>query len=219
MRLRNILAAILLAIMAFASTARAAELNIPDTPLFVSGSKTALVQLIMERDNKLFFEAYPSYEDLNGDGVLETTYKPDEIDYYGYFDSNFCYASPTVAYLEAVSTTADKTCSGTWSGDYLNYLSMTRMDIMLRVLYGGKRLIDTANETILRRAFVPWENHTWGVSYDSPAVNGYDISDYSPLPQPAIGTRHLLSLPATISWMTFRFCEFDLTRRKTFGNG
>ena len=43
----------------------AAELNLSDTPLFISGSKTALVQLIMERDNKLFFEAYPSYEDIN----------------------------------------------------------------------------------------------------------------------------------------------------------
>lgn len=193
LRQGHVLAAIFLATLIMVKTASSAQLNIPDTPLFISGSKTALVQLVIERDNKLFFEAYPSYEDINGDGVLDTTFKPDEIDYYGYFDSNFCYTSPTGTYLEAVSVAVNKTCSGEWSGDYLNYLSMTRMDTLLRVLYGGKRLVDTIDQTILRRAFVPWENHTWGIEYNSTALDGYDISDYSPLPQPAPGTRHLIS--------------------------
>ncbi|MEM7257984.1 MAG: fimbrial assembly protein, partial [Pseudomonadota bacterium] len=174
--------------------ARGADLNLSDTPLFIGGSKTALVQLIMERDNKLFFEAYPSYEDINQDGVLDIRYKPHEIDYYGYFDSHFCYQNLTGDYLEAVSQTADKKCAGQWSGDYLNFLSMTRMDVMLKALYGGKRNIDNASGlTVLRRAFVPWENHTWGVAYDSLAQDGYLITDYSPLSQPAAGRRHLLS--------------------------
>jgi type IV pilus assembly protein PilY1 len=171
-----------------------AELNLADTPLFISGSKTALVQLIMQRDNKLFFEAYPSYEDINQDGVLDIRYKPHEIDYYGYFDSYFCYQNLTGTYLEAVATTADKKCTVGWSGDFLNFLSMTRMDVMLRALYGGRREIDTADGlTILRRAFVPWENHTWGVPYNSLAEDGYLISDYSPLSEPVANTRHLLS--------------------------
>ena len=173
--------------------AGAAELNLSETPLFISGSKTALVQLIMERDNKLFFEAYPSYEDINQDGVLDIRYKPDEIDYFGYFDSHFCYETRSGTYLEAVSATNDKTCSGNWSGDYLNFLSMTRMDVMLKALYGGKRLVDVPGQTVLRRAFVPWENHTWGIAYDSLAVDGYLISDYTPLAQPTAGSRHLLS--------------------------
>ncbi len=178
----------------FSSALQAAELNLSDTPLFISGSKTALVQLIMERDNKLFFEAYPSYEDINQDGVLDIRYKPEEIDYFGYFDSHFCYENLTGDYLEAISATSDKKCSGTWSGDFLNFLSMTRMDVMLKALYGGKRLIDSATGlTVLRRAFVPWENHTWGIPYDSIVADGYRISDYSPLAQPTPGRRHLLS--------------------------
>ena len=64
----------------------AAQLNLPDKPLFLSGSKNALVQLVMQRDNKLFFEGYPSYVDINQDGVLDIKYKPHEIDYYGYFE-------------------------------------------------------------------------------------------------------------------------------------
>ena len=170
-----------------------AELNLPDSPLFVSGSKTALVQLIMERDNKLFFEAYPTYEDINNDGVLDNKYKPEEIDYYGYFDSNLCYQVFGGDHLEAVSTTANKKCGSAWSGDFMNFMTMTRMDIMLRALYGGKRVIDNPGQTRLRRAFVPWENHTWGIEYTSEAEDGFRISDYTPLAQPASGRRHLFA--------------------------
>lgn len=193
MRLKTYIVGVLFAVFAAHKIPFAAELNLSETPLFISGSKTALVQLIMERDNKLFFEAYPSYEDINNDGVLDIRYKPDEIDYFGYFDSNFCYKNQSGAHLEAISQSADKTCTGSWSGDYLNFLSMTRMDVMLKALYGGKRLVDTTGETILRRAFVPWENHTWGIEYNSLAVDGYRISDYTPLAQPVSGRRHLLS--------------------------
>ncbi len=168
----------------------AAQLNLPDTPLFLSGSKNALVQLVMQRDNKLFFEGYPSYVDINQDGQLDIKYKPDEIDYYGYFDSGFCYAVTGGDHLEAVAIGDDKKCSGHWSGDFLNYVSMTRMDLLLRTLYGGSRVVDEPGQTRLRRAFVPWENHTWGIEYTSPGVDGYLITDYTPLAQPANGRRH-----------------------------
>lgn len=179
----------------FSSVATAALLNLPDTPLFVDGSKTALVQLVVERDNKLFFEAYPTYEDINGDGELDIRYKPDEIDYYGYFESNFCYTH-TGSHFKATSLGVDKKClanANSWSGDLLNYVTMTRMDIMRRALYGGKRVIDTPSQTVLRRAFVPWENHTWGIEYRNNGHDGYRISDYSPLSQPTGGNRHLLA--------------------------
>lgn len=168
------------------------ELNLPDIPLIVDGNKTALLQLVMQRDTNLFFEAYPSYVDLNDDGVLDTTYKPEEIDYFGYFDSNLCYA-PAADHLEPVSRTTDKKCGNSWSGDFLNYATMTRMDVLLTALYGGKRVIDTPTETRLRRVFVPLDNHTWGVEYTSEAVNGFRISDYTPLPEPNSGLRHLFA--------------------------
>ena len=172
--------------------ASAAEMNLPDTPIFLNGSKTALVQLVVQRDNKLFYEAYPSYEDFNGDGVLDISYMPDEIEYYGYFGSDLCYTH-TGDYFQATSDADNKRCltnDASWSGDFLNYLSMTRMDIMRRALYGGKRVIDTADKTVLRRAFVPWENHTWGIEFTSEAVDGFKISDYSPLAEPDDNHRH-----------------------------
>lgn len=170
-------------------------MNLPDAPIFLSGNEPALVQLVMERDNKLFFEAYPSYEDINEDGVLDTRYKPDEIDYYGYFDSNFCYTH-NGNYFSASVLAVDKKCktdSSSWSGDFLNYTSMTRMDLIRAAFYGGMRLVDSEDKTILRRAFVPWANHTWGIEYESESIDGYKISDYSSLSEPFNGRRHHLA--------------------------
>jgi len=189
----NLARKLLLSVALLSPAAYAAELNLPDGPLFVDGSKTALVQIVMERDNKLFFEAYPTYEDINNDGVLDNRYKPAEIDYYGYFDSSYCYELVGGDHLEAVSSANDKKCTASWSGDFLNYATMTRMDILLRALYGGKRVIDEPTQTRLRRAFVPWENHTWGIEYTSLAEDGYLISDYTPFPQPVNGRRHMFA--------------------------
>ena len=177
---------------AWLGPAAGAQLNLPQTPLFLAGSKAALVQLVVERDNKLFFEAYPSWEDIDGDGELDLRYDPANIDYYGYFGSGLCYRTVGAA-LEAVAVAPEKKCTdhpGTWSGDFLNYLTMTRMDVMLRALHGGTRSVDEADRTVLRRAFVPWDNHTWGIEYASEAVDGYRIEDYAPLTRPLAGHRH-----------------------------
>ena len=187
--------------LALPGSGAAAPLNLTETPLFIAGSKTALVQLVVERDNKLFYEAYPTYEDLDGDGDVDIRYEPGNIDYYGYFDPGICYRTDGAA-LAPTAFAADKKCTAhadAWSGDFLNYLTMTRMDLVLRALYGGRRIVDTANETVLRRAFVPWENHTWGIEYGSATVDGYLIEDYSPLDQPAEGTRHLFATNNIVS--------------------
>jgi len=174
-------------------------LNLPDTPLFVGGSKSALVQLVVQRDNKLFFEAYPSYEDLDEDGVVDVRFDPTRIDYTGYFESSYCYV-PLDDVMTPVERAVDGRCTtndASWSGSFLNYLTMTRMDIVLRALYGGRRSVDVDGRTVLRRAFVPWEAHTWGIEYASETIDGYRIGDYSPMSEPLSGTRHLI---ATNNW-------------------
>ena len=91
-----------------------------------------------------------------------------------------------------MATTADKTCSGDWSGDFLNYMTTSRIDALRKVLYGGHRVIDSASLTVLERSFIPQDAHSWGKEYQSVAVNGYDISDYTPLSVPTSG-RHLFA--------------------------
>jgi len=162
-------------------------------PLFLNGDVPPLVMLVMERDHKLYYEAYNDASDLNGDGALDIGYNP-AIDYYGYFDSYKCYDySSANSRFEPVATTSNKKCSGHWSGDYLNYLTMSRMDCLRKVLYGGYRSTDTDTETVLQRAYIPQDAHSWGKEYESIARDGFDIREYTPLALPSPGTRHLFA--------------------------
>ena len=136
----------------------------------------------MGRDHKLYYEAYNDASDLDGDGVLDVGYNS-VLDYYGYFDCHTCYEYVGTAeerdsgdtsiygYFSPVGTTADKKCPGTgnnlWSGDFLNYLTMSRMDTLRKVLYGGHRSTDSDSETILERVFIPQDAHSWGKEYQS----------------------------------------------------
>lgn len=166
-------------------------------PPFLAASVPPLVMLVMGRDHKLYYEAYNDASDLDGDGTLDIHYKPDAIDYYGYFDSFKYYEYNTTAKrFNPVGTTTTKkvpTTGNYWSGDFLNYLTMSRMDAVRKVLYGGMRSTDTATETVLERAYIPQDAHSWGKEYASIANDGYDIREYAPLNLPPVGTRHLLA--------------------------
>lgn len=168
---------------------------ISQEPLFLTQSQAPLVMLNMARDHRLYYEAYNDYSDLNGDGSLDLGYKPSLINYYGYFDSFKCYAyNSTDNRFDPVSVTADKRCGGAyWSGDFLNYVTTSRMDALRKVLYGGFRKVDTTSLTVLERVFIPQDAHTWGKEYLSVANDGYDISDYTPLLPPASGRRHFFT--------------------------
>src|SRR5690606_20155660 len=48
-----------------------------------------------------------------------------------------------------------------WSGNFLNWMTMSRLDIVRHVLYGGKRVTDTKDRTILAGAHVPNDLHSW----------------------------------------------------------
>ncbi|MCC8988325.1 MAG: hypothetical protein LM523_11545 [Candidatus Contendobacter sp.] len=153
--------------------------------------------LVMGRDHKLYYEAYNDASDLDGDGTLDVGYKP-KITYFGYFDSNKCYTSDGSLFKPS-GTATNKKCSGQWSGDFLNYLTMSRMDALRRVLYGGYRSTDTTTATVLERSYIPQDAHSWGKEYTSEAVDGYKISDYTPYPEPALNVadgkirRHLFA--------------------------
>ena len=184
------------------STPAHANLPVAQTPLSVGSSQSAppLNMLVMGRDHKLYYEAYNDASDLNGDGVLDVGYKgylpanQGGMDYFGYFDSHRCYSYNTSGRKFSPGAAApNKTCSNAWSGDFLNYLTTSRMDAMRKVLYGGYRVVDTETVTTLERAYIPQDAHTWGKEYTSLAVDGYQISSYAPLTQPDSGKRHLFA--------------------------
>jgi type IV pilus assembly protein PilY1 len=166
--------------------------SIAQYPLFLTTAVPPIVMLNMGKDHKLYYEAYNDASDLDEDGVIDYTYKPDDISYYGYFDSFKCYNYSSGVFAPS-SNTLTKKCGGNWSGDFLNYVTTSRMDALRKVLYGGFRSTDSTSSTILKRAFIPQDAHSWGKEYTSVAVNGYDISDFTPFALPTGGNRHLFA--------------------------
>ena len=191
-------------------------------PPFVNSGVPPLVMLTMARNHKLYYEAYNDISDLDGDAEIDigykgyhvdlagnsvdvsgTPYADYAIDYYGYFDSFKCYEyDSTNNRFNPSSVTTDKTCSGAdeWSGDFLNYVTMSRMDTLRKVLYGGYRSTDSTTETVLERVFIPQDAHTWGKEYGSyidsdgnVVAMEYNIEDVTPLSLPPFGKRHLIA--------------------------
>jgi type IV pilus assembly protein PilY1 len=133
-------------------------------PPFVSQSVPPLVMFEVGREHKLYYEAYNDASDFDEDGRLDVDYKH-SIDYYGYFDFNKCYtySSSGTGEFTPVSLTSDKFCSsGQWSGNVLNWMSMSRIDVLRKVLYGGHRITDSNTKTVLERAYIPQDAHSWG---------------------------------------------------------
>ena len=170
-------------------------------PPSIATTVPPLVMLVMGRDHKLYYEAYNDASDLDGDGRLDVGYKH-SIDYYGYFDPYKCYSysgSGANAKFVPVSTTSNKYCSGQWSGNFLNWLTMSRMDVLKKVLYGGDRITDSASETVLEASYIPQDAHSWGKEYA-----GSDTPQLTPFSVPSSGTRHLFCVTSTSAGDTRR---------------
>lgn len=168
----------LTAIVALVVPLRAAlgDYDISQEPLYTKQSQPPLMMMVMSRDEQLFNKAYSDYSDLNDDGILDTTYL-DSFAYGGYYDSNLCYSYSNGVFTAAsVAGGANKhSCSGQWSGNFLNWVTMSRLDVMRGVLYGGQRSTDSLTKTTLERAQIPNDLHAWVKTYD-----GGDIASFTP---------------------------------------
>ncbi|KAA9003538.1 pilus assembly protein PilC [Stenotrophomonas cyclobalanopsidis] len=153
------------------------DYDIAQEPLYTKQSQPPLMMMVMSRDEQLFNKAYSDYSDLNEDGTLDTTYL-DTFEYGGYFDSNLCYAYASGVFkASAAAGGANKhSCSSAWSGNFLNWITMSRLDVMRSVLYGGQRSTDDANKTVIERAQIPNDLHAWVKVY-----SGSDIGSFAPL--------------------------------------
>ncbi len=157
------------------------DYDIAQEPLYSKQTQPPLMMMVMSRDEQLFNKAYSDYSDLNEDGTLDTTYL-DTFEYGGYFDSKLCYSSTATGdtgVFKAVANaggTNGHTCSGQWSGNFLNWITMSRLDVMRSVLYGGQRSTDLDDKTVIERARIPNDLHAWVKVY-----SGGDIGNFAPL--------------------------------------
>jgi Tfp pilus tip-associated adhesin PilY1 len=177
----------------------------------VSSEVAPLIMLVMSRDEQLFNKAYSDYTELNTtDTAPETTYT-DSFTYNGYFDPTICYTYNSTAatgdnqpassaYFQAatnVSVGVHECASGHsyWSGNFLNWLAMSRLDILRWAFYGGTRSTDTTASTVLERAEIPIDLHSWAKVY-----SGSDIANLTPFSSTT--TFCNTSMGTTGSWTT-----------------
>jgi type IV pilus assembly protein PilY1 len=161
-------------------------------PNIITSSNRPMMMLATSKDHTLFGPIYTDFEDIDGDGALDTGFKP-SFKYYGYFDATKCYnystASSRFDPAAKATITTDTvpgrfTCSDAsnyWSGNFLNWASMTRLDVVRKMLYGGKRSTDTNGTTVLERAQLNFDAHSFAKFYA-----GTDIRDYTPFTMAAL---------------------------------
>lgn len=167
-----------LALLAGAAGAAQAG-TISQVPLFLTTAVDARVLLLLSRDHQLSVKAYTDYTDLSGDGTIDTTYN-DAVTYYGYFGNNTCYTYTSNRFEPSAAATGPNShhCSSKWSGNFLNWATMTRMDVLRKVLYGGFRRTDTTSETVLERAFLPYDAHAFAKVFST--ASEADMLKYTP---------------------------------------
>lgn len=167
-------------------------------PGLLQNNAPPVVMLTMPRDHQLFFKAYSDYEDLDGDGTIETGFDP-RFSYSGYFNSDKCYEYNETSkwFEEKASAIKDKTYSKVinnitayakycdtsksyWSGNFLNWASMTRIDILRKTFYGGKRSKEDqpTNGVLLERSHIPGDAHSFAKYY-----GGADLRKVTPYSQ------------------------------------
>lgn len=156
------------ALMSSSSAYAVAPSSLSQVPLFLVTSAEAQVMLNMSNDHQLFYKAYDDWSDVDGDGAIDITYDH-SIEYYGYFDSHKCYDynSGSRRFVPQ-GISASKYCdsvSGSWSGNFLNWSTMSRIDTVRKILFGGLRSTDTAALTVLERSYLPGDAHSFAKYY------------------------------------------------------
>lgn len=225
--------AIGLSILAFSVQNAMASITVDANPVTVTTGTTPLNLIVASKDHTLWTPAYNNIADLDGDSIPDVGYQPSRFDYYGYFDSNKCYTYSGNQFTPAkigralsvnnlgTSGTHNtyKLCSPTngtkasyWSGDFLNYLTMARIDVLRKVLFGGKRNSQAGKPDVLGRALIPQDAHAWGYQYTSNSVNGFKIEDYAPLDSPT-GSNNILFANVTKIGSTDPLLRYVVTNK------
>lgn len=152
------------------------DYNLSQSPLYLGQSQPPLMLMVMSRDEQLFNKAYSDYTALEENGPINTTYE-DTFDYSGYFDSKLCYdysdSNGRFKASGASGGTNEHSCSGNWSGNFLNWVTMSRLDVLRSVLYGGQRITDSDVLTVLERAPIPSDLHSWVKLYSKGDINQF----------------------------------------------
>ena len=148
-----LVAAALMSLGAFSNLASSATTPLADEPLFSNRSVPGNLALALSVE-------YPTAVSVaNIDDYTTAT------GFLGYFDPNKCYqynysATEADRYFYPAGSASSHTCSGKWSGSYLNWATMQTIDPFRWALTGGYRVKDTATLTVIEKAYATGQGGT-----------------------------------------------------------
>jgi type IV pilus assembly protein PilY1 len=96
----------------------------------------------------------------------------------GLFDPNLCYTYPVdhfvpVRAVDAATPPTHACGAGQWSGNFLNWATMTGLDAFRYATTGGNRSTDTATETILERTYISGQGNLFPNKTFNPTIGEF----------------------------------------------
>ncbi|HVJ61259.1 MAG TPA: PilC/PilY family type IV pilus protein [Tahibacter sp.] len=125
--------------------AHGAQTTLSDVPLFSASTVPANVMLALSVEYPT--GQVPAYIGTNDFDAART--------YLGYFDEKKCYDyNAAGGYFQPTGASSGSRCVNRWSGNLLNWVTMTGLDNFRKALTGGNRIVDNNGLTVLQRSRV-----------------------------------------------------------------
>ncbi len=180
------------------------------------------ILLMLDNSGSMNYPAYPDPYNPDVDGIdsgtvlTGATFAGSTTSYYGYFDpdARYSYSSNTFVRDEA----------GPWDGNFLNWVSMRRIDVFRKALMGGKRPCESCNGMAVLQGENPaqpsryWQTYYKGADASPYGEAWYGVRDgylyvktttdpvTKTIPGPA-GSRFLIAVEKTAALEPEVFCE------------
>ncbi len=166
--MKSIIQKLLIATLVSLFSAGTAFAAIAQSPLFLVTSADPNVLFNMSVETPMGGAAYNDQPNastgctgrVNDGGTVGICYFKNQ-EYLGYFDPNKCYAYGSNRFNPRGATNSDHECSGKFSGNFMNWASMTAMDMFVWTMTGGNRVSDGANNTTVIRRTRKQNNNNW----------------------------------------------------------
>lgn len=166
-----------------------ATIDLADSPLFSTISVPGNLALVLSVEYPTALSpSYPS-----------TTAYTTATEFLGYFDPNKCYlyvynsTTEALSYFKPYGAASTHACSSSasvplWSGNYLNWASMSTMDTFRWVLTGGTRMTDDVGTTILEKTNNSGQGTHSSETPDKTLTSGY-VAGATPFTWSSVSSR------------------------------
>ncbi len=136
-------------------------------PLFIANSADPNILFNMSVETPMGGAAYNDQPDtegcagrVNDGGTVGVCYFKAKT-YLGYFDPNKCYTYSAGRFNPVGATNSDHECTAKFSGNFMNWSTMTAMDMFVWTMTGGNRINDGADTTTVIRRTRKHNNNSW----------------------------------------------------------